>query len=145
MTESIRAANLASAQQVPSGASAADHPAERTRLLYRGSRIPAVLLLITTLICVVVLWGERGGIELGVWAGWMAFLGLLRLQQVMTFNRTSSEQQAEPYWRWRFLLGSAAMPSSNCVALMTTSNSGWSSAPPSWPGLPRSWAKARRD
>ncbi|KRW71406.1 diguanylate cyclase [Pseudomonas sp. TTU2014-105ASC] len=118
MTESIRAANLASAQQVPSGASAADHPAERTRLLYRGSRIPAVLLLITTLICVVVLWGERGGIELGVWAGWMAFLGLLRLQQVMTFNRTSSEQQAEPYWRWRFLLGSAASALSLCYAMV---------------------------
>src|SRR3546814_20154192 len=39
MTDSIRAACPASTQPLSSGASAADYAAERTRLLYRGSRV----------------------------------------------------------------------------------------------------------
>jgi hypothetical protein len=69
MTDSIRAACPASTQPLSRGASAADIVAERTRLLYRGSRVPAWLLLLTTLVLGVVLWGEQGGVELGLWLG----------------------------------------------------------------------------
>jgi len=75
-------------------------------------------LLLTTLICGVVLWPEQGGIELGVWLGWMATLGLLRLQQVGAFNRASPEAQAAPHWRWRFLLGSCASALSLSYAMV---------------------------
>ncbi len=118
MTDSIRAACPASTQHVTDEASAVEQAAEHTRLLYRGSRTPALLLLLTTLICGVVLWPEQGGIELGVWLGWMATLGLLRLQQVGAFNRASPEAQAAPHWRWRFLLGSCASALSLSYAMV---------------------------
>ncbi|MBU2014427.1 MAG: PAS domain-containing protein, partial [Gammaproteobacteria bacterium] len=118
MTDSIRAACPASTQPLSSGASAADYAAERTRLLYRGSRVPAWLLLLATLVLGVVLWGEQGGVELGLWLGWMAALALLRLQQIFAFNRVSPEAQAAPCWRWRFLLGSGASALSLCYAMV---------------------------
>ena len=118
MTDSIRAACPASTQHVTDEASAVEQAAEHTRLLYRGSRTPALLLLLTTLICGVVLWPEQGGIELGVWLGWMATLGLLRLQQVGAFNRASPAAQAAPHWRWRFLLGSSASALSLSYAMV---------------------------
>lgn len=118
MTDSIRAACPASTQPLSSGASAADYAAERTRLLYRGSRVPAWLLLLATLVLGVVLWGEQGGVELGLWLGWMGALALLRLQQIFAFNRASPEAQAAPCWRWRFLLGSGASALSLCYAMV---------------------------
>lgn len=118
MTDSIQAACPASAQLLPDAQALSDQTAERTRLLYRGSRLPAVLLLLTTLVCGVVLWGEQAGIELGVWLSWMLGLGLLRLQQVKAFNRASPAQQATPHWRWRFMLGSAASALSLCYAMV---------------------------
>ena len=118
MTDSIRAACPASTQPLSRGASAADIVAERTRLLYRGSRVPAWLLLLTTLVLGVVLWGEQGGVELGLWLGWMGALALLRLQQIFAFNRASLDAQAAPCWRWRFLLGSGASALSLCYAMV---------------------------
>ncbi|AHY44803.1 PAS domain S-box protein [Stutzerimonas decontaminans] len=118
MTDSIRAACPASAQLLPDALALSDQTAERTRLLYRGSRIPAVLLVLATLACGAVLWGEQAGIELGIWLSWMLGLGLLRLQQVKAFNRASPMQQAAPYWRWRFMLGSAASALSLCYAMV---------------------------
>ncbi|WP_448132458.1 EAL domain-containing protein [Stutzerimonas chloritidismutans] len=118
MTDSIRAACPASTQPLSSGASAADYAAERTRLLYRGSRVPAWLLLLATLVLGVVLWGEQGGVELGLWLGWMAALALLRLQQIFAFNRVSPEAQAAPCWRWRFVVGSGASALSLCYAMV---------------------------
>ncbi|UEG61298.1 putative bifunctional diguanylate cyclase/phosphodiesterase [Stutzerimonas chloritidismutans] len=118
MTDSIRAACPASTQPLSSGASAADYAAERTRLLYRGSRVPAWLLLLATLVLGVVLWGEQGGVELVLWLGWMAALALLRLQQIFAFNRVSPEAQAAPCWRWRFVVGSGASALSLCYAMV---------------------------
>lgn len=77
-----------------------------------------MLLVLATLACGAVLWGEQAGIELGVWLSWMLGLGLLRLQQVKAFNRASPMQQAAPYWRWRFMLGSAASALSLCYAMV---------------------------
>ncbi len=77
-----------------------------------------MLLVLATLACGAVLWGEQAGIELGIWLSWMLGLGLLRLQQVKAFNRASPMQQAAPYWRWRFMLGSAASALSLCYAMV---------------------------
>ncbi|MHC3750189.1 EAL domain-containing protein [Stutzerimonas stutzeri] len=107
MTDSIRTAFPGAATAVADGMAPSDHIAERTRLLYLGSRVPALLLLLSTLICGVVLWPEQGGIELGGWIGWMLALGLLWLQQVMAFGKASPEGQADAHWRWRFFLGSS--------------------------------------
>ncbi len=107
MTDSIRTAFPGAATAVADGMTPSDHIAERTRLLYLGSRVPALLLLLSTLICGVVLWEDNGGIELGGWIGWMLALGLLWLQQVMAFGKASPEGQADAHWRWRFFLGSS--------------------------------------
>ncbi len=107
MTDSIRTAFPGAATAVADGMAPSDHIAERTRLLYLGSRVPALLLLLSTLICGVVLWEDNGGIELGGWIGWMLALGLLWLQQVMAFGKASPEGQADAHWRWRFFLGSS--------------------------------------
>jgi len=80
--------------------------------------VPAWLLLLATLVLGVVLWGEQGGVELGLWLGWMAALALLRLQQIFAFNRVSPEAQAAPCWRWRFVVGSGASALSLCYAMV---------------------------
>ncbi len=80
--------------------------------------MPAWLLLLATLVLGVVLWGEQGGVELGLWLGWMAALALLRLQQIFAFNRVSPEAQAAPCWRWRFVVGSGASALSLCYAMV---------------------------
>ncbi|MCQ4297199.1 EAL domain-containing protein [Pseudomonas stutzeri] len=118
MTDSIRTACPASVQQSPDGVPVIDQAAERTRLLYRGARMPALLLLLATLVCGVVLWDEQGGIGLGIWLAWMAALGLVRLQQVFAFNRASPEAQAARCWRWRFLLGSGVSAVSLAYAMV---------------------------
>lgn len=118
MTDSIRTACPASATSVPGSPAAFDHAAERTRLLYQGSRIPALLLLLLTLVCGVLLWGESAAVELAAWLGWMLTLGLLWLQQVMAFNKADTEAQAAPHWRWRFLLGSSVSALSLSYAMV---------------------------
>ena len=80
--------------------------------------MPAWLLLLATLVLGVVLWGEQGGVELGLWLGWMGALALLRLQQIFAFNRVSPEAQAAPCWRWRFVVGSGASALSLCYAMV---------------------------
>lgn len=92
--------------------------AERTRLLYRGSRIPALLMLAASLVCVLLLWPEHGGVELGGWFLWMATLGLLWLQQVNAFNQAPPTEQVAPHWYRRFLLGSVASALSLAYAMV---------------------------
>ncbi|MCF7200551.1 EAL domain-containing protein [Pseudomonas oligotrophica] len=80
---------------------------ERTRLLYRGSRIPNLLLLATSLACVALLWTQADGTRLLTWAACMAALALLGLQQSVAFERAGAERQRERAWHLRFLAGSA--------------------------------------
>lgn len=82
--------------------------AERTRLLYQGSRIPTLLMLFTGLICAGLLWDITHPALLTGWLIWLVLLAILRLVQVAMFRRALPSQQARPYWRQTFLLGAAA-------------------------------------
>ncbi len=111
MTDSVRALDAFSASDVTSAdlrLPVRHEGIERTRLLYRGSRIPALLSLVASVACVLLLWPERGGIELGAWFIWMVVLGLLWLRHVNAFSQASGSEQAAPSWYRCFLLGSAA-------------------------------------
>ncbi|QLC73137.1 EAL domain-containing protein [Pseudomonas sp. LPB0260] len=84
---------------------ATDIAVERTRLLYHGSRVPTLLMLLTGLACVFLLWAPHNRLLLSVWLVWLVLLALLRLVQVTAFNAAPAEAQAQSHWRWRFLVG----------------------------------------
>ncbi len=85
-----------------------DIAAERTRLLYQGSRVPTLLMLLSGLACAYLLWTPDNRWLLSGWLVWLVLLGVLRLVQVTAFNAAAPSRQAQPYWRWRFLFGAAA-------------------------------------
>ncbi|HEY6610762.1 MAG TPA: diguanylate cyclase, partial [Pseudomonas sp.] len=87
---------------------AAEIEAALTRQLYRGSRLPTLLMLLGGLSCVALLWGQHSTTLLGGLLVWLSLLAGLRLWQTRAFQRASAEQQAEPAWRQTFLLGAAA-------------------------------------
>jgi len=82
--------------------------AERTRLLYQGSRMPTLLMLFTGLICAGLLWDLTDTLLLTGWLIWLVLLAVLRLIQVAAFHRALPSRQAKPYWRQTFLIGAAA-------------------------------------
>ncbi len=87
---------------------ASDLEAERTRLLYLGSRVPTLFMLLNGLACASLLWGpDSGGLLVG-WLIWLVALAVLRLVQVAAFNAASPSSQASPHWRQRFLMGAGA-------------------------------------
>ncbi|WP_312360079.1 EAL domain-containing protein [Stutzerimonas balearica] len=121
MTDSARAAYKASrlpASPERTEAEPGSHDVERVRLLYRGSRIPNLLLLLTSLACVLLLWPDAGTGRLGVWALWMVSLALVWLQQASAFDQAGADRQREPGWYWRFLLGSAVSAVSLAYAII---------------------------
>jgi diguanylate cyclase (GGDEF)-like protein/PAS domain S-box-containing protein len=84
---------------------ATDIAAERTRLLYQGSRLPTLFMLLNGVACAVLLWSSQAHGLLGGWLVWLVLLAVLRLVQVRAFDRAAPAQQAEPHWRRRFQLG----------------------------------------
>ena len=87
---------------------AAQIEAALTRQLYRGSRLPTLLMLLGGLSCVALLWGQHSTTLLGGLLVWLSLLAGLRLWQTRAFQRASPEKQAEAAWRQTFLLGAAA-------------------------------------
>jgi len=85
-----------------------DQRAERTRLLYEGSRLALLLMLITSLVFPAVLWAEGPQPQLAIWSGVTFALALLRLQQTRSFARASAEERRRPRWYRSFLLASVA-------------------------------------
>src|SRR5690606_12715256 len=81
---------------------------ERTRMLYQGSRLPTLFMLICGLVSAVGLWSPAQAPLLLGWLAVLIGLSLLRLRQVRAFERASAEQQAQPGWLRMFLLGAAA-------------------------------------
>src|SRR5690606_10935314 len=81
---------------------------ERTRMLYQGSRLPTLFMLICGLVTAVALWSPAQAPLLLGWLAVLIALSLLRLRQVRAFERASAEQQAQPGWLHMFLLGAAA-------------------------------------
>ncbi|GIZ10821.1 bifunctional diguanylate cyclase/phosphodiesterase [Pseudomonas sp. NCCP-436] len=82
-----------------------DIAAERTRLLYQGSRLPTLLMLLVGIVGGVLLWSQQDLVLLTGWSAWVGLLVLLRLTQVKAFAEASPAGQARPYWRRMFLVG----------------------------------------
>lgn len=87
---------------------ATDIAVERTRLLYQGSRLPTLLMLLVGLACPLLMWSQQDAPLLAAWLGWMVLLVLLRLTQVNAFHDALPSRQAEPYWHRIFLFGAGA-------------------------------------
>ncbi|BAU77339.1 Sensory box/GGDEF family protein [Metapseudomonas furukawaii] len=87
---------------------ATDIAAERTRLLYQGSQVPTLFMLLNGPACAYLLWGTGNKLLLGGWLIWLVLLAVLRLTQVAAFKRAEPARQACPRWRRAFLLGAAA-------------------------------------
>ena len=79
-----------------------------TRQLYRGSRLPSLLMLLGGLSCVGLLWDQQRTGMLAALLAWLGLLVGLRLWQTRTFQRAPAERQADPIWRLTLLLGAAA-------------------------------------
>ena len=80
---------------------------ERTRLLYQGSLLPTLFMLLNGLLCAWLLWSPGRYLLVGVWLAWLLALVALRVIQVAAFERATPVRQARPAWRRMFLLGSA--------------------------------------
>ncbi|MNF42809.1 Cyclic di-GMP phosphodiesterase Gmr [compost metagenome] len=87
---------------------ATDIAAERTRLLYQGSQVPTLFMLLNGLACAYLLWGPGSSLLLGGWLAWLVLLAVLRLTQVAAFKHAKPAQQACPRWRRAFLFGAGA-------------------------------------
>ncbi|MFZ5960136.1 EAL domain-containing protein [Pseudomonas knackmussii] len=81
---------------------------ERTRLLYQGSRVPTLLMLLNGLALAGLLWDRQGALLLSGWLVWLVVLAVLRLIQVSAFHTASEERQADPHWLRAFLFGAGA-------------------------------------
>ncbi|MET1076946.1 MAG: EAL domain-containing protein [Pseudomonas sp.] len=79
--------------------------AERTRLLYLGSRLPTLLMLLNGLACAYLLWRPQDSLLLSGWLIALVLLAVSRLVLVVAFNRALPSRQARPYWHWMFLIG----------------------------------------
>ncbi|MDN4545241.1 EAL domain-containing protein [Pseudomonas sp. C32] len=79
---------------------------ERTRLLYQGSLLPTLFMLINGLVCAGLLWSPQRYFLLSVWLIWLLSLVALRVIQVAAFDSAIPHRQANPIWRRMFLLGS---------------------------------------
>ena len=80
---------------------------ERTRLLYQGSLLPTLFMLLNGLLCAWLLWSPARYLLVGVWMAWLVALVALRVIQVAAFDAATPARQAKPTWRRMFLLGSA--------------------------------------
>lgn len=79
---------------------------ERTRLLYQGSLLPTLFMLINGLVCAALLWSPQRSFVVSVWLVWLLSLVALRVIQVAAFDSAIPSRQAQPIWRRMFLLGS---------------------------------------
>ncbi|MFJ4344947.1 putative bifunctional diguanylate cyclase/phosphodiesterase [Pseudomonas sp. NPDC089401] len=80
---------------------------ERTRLLYQGSLLPTLFMLVNGLLCAWLLWSPARYLLVAVWLVWLLALVALRVIQVAAFDAASAQRQASPAWRRMFLFGSA--------------------------------------
>jgi diguanylate cyclase (GGDEF)-like protein len=96
---------------------------ERTRLLYQGSLLPTLFMLLNGLVCSWLLWSPQRALLISIWLGWLTALVGLRVMQVAAFNAAAPLRQAQPIWRVMFLLGAAVSGltlASAAIALVPT-------------------------
>jgi diguanylate cyclase (GGDEF)-like protein/PAS domain S-box-containing protein len=79
---------------------------ERTRLLYQGSLLPTLFMLINGLVCAGLLWSPQRYFLVSFWLVWLLSLVALRVIQVAAFDSAMPNRQAHPVWRRMFMLGS---------------------------------------
>lgn len=80
---------------------------ERTRLLYQGSLLPTLFMLLNGLVCAWLLWSPQRYWLVSIWLFWLLTLVALRVIQVAAFDSAIPDRQAQPIWQRMFLLGSA--------------------------------------
>src|SRR5450830_1897919 len=80
---------------------------ERTRLLYQGSLLPTLLMLVNGLVCAWLIWNPQHYLLDSIWLVWLLALVALRVIQVAAFDSAMPCRQAQPIWRRMFMLGSA--------------------------------------
>ncbi len=80
---------------------------ERTRLLYQGSLLPTLFMLLNGLVCAWLLWSPQRYLLVSVWVVWLMALVSLRVIQVAAFDAAMPDRQAKPTWWRMFLIGSA--------------------------------------
>lgn len=95
-----------------------DQRSERTRLLYQGSRVSLVLMVLASLIFLGLLWNKAPSPNLMLWSGWALLLALLRLQQASAFDRADADDRLRPYWYRAFLAGSVVTAVTLCYAIV---------------------------
>jgi diguanylate cyclase (GGDEF)-like protein/PAS domain S-box-containing protein len=78
---------------------------ERTRLLYQGSQVPTLFMLLGGLTCAALLWQPQPRLLLAGWLVWLVLLAVLRLIQMTAFKAALPSRQANPHWRRVFLVG----------------------------------------
>ncbi len=78
---------------------------ERTRLLYQGSLLPTLFMLLNGLVCAWLLWSPQRYMLVSIWLAWLTMLVGLRIMQVAAFNAAPPLRQARPVWRGMFLMG----------------------------------------
>ncbi|MDD0844778.1 EAL domain-containing protein [Pseudomonas sp. Gutcm_11s] len=78
---------------------------ERTRLLYQGSQVPTLFMLLGGLVCAGLLWQPQQSLLLAGWLVWVVLLAVLRLIQMAAFNSALPSRQANPHWHRMFLVG----------------------------------------
>ncbi|WP_213878026.1 EAL domain-containing protein [Pseudomonas sp. dw_358] len=81
---------------------------ERTRMLYQGSLLPTLFMLVNGLLCAWLLAAPRHYLVVSVWLVWLMALTALRVIQVAAFDSAMPHRQANPVWLRMFMLGSAA-------------------------------------
>ncbi|MGE8065750.1 EAL domain-containing protein [Pseudomonas sp. NPDC089569] len=79
---------------------------ERTRLLYQGSLLPTLFMLINGLVCAGLLWSPQRYFLITVWLVWLLSLVALRVIQVAAFDSAIPNRQAHPVWQRMFWMGS---------------------------------------
>ncbi len=86
---------------------AAQLAVERTRLLYQGSLLPTLLMLLNGLVCAWLLWEPQHYLLVSIWLVWLTTLVAMRVIQVAAFDSAIPDRQANPNWLRMFLFGSA--------------------------------------
>lgn len=81
--------------------------AERTRLLYQGSLLPTLLMLLVGLLVTGLLWRPGNHLVISGWLVWLMVLIALRVILVAAFDAALPMDQAAPRWHYRFLMGAA--------------------------------------
>ncbi|MDE1168844.1 MAG: EAL domain-containing protein [Pseudomonas sp.] len=92
---------------------------ERTRLLYQGSLLPTLFMLLNGLVCAWLLWSPQHYLIVSIWLVWLMSLVALRVIQVAAFDSAIPDRQAHPNWLRMFLFGSAFSGLTiGCAAIM---------------------------